>query len=431
MPRLTSPPPVELHGVSYRVGITSAGGASALLCEAPLGAPLPEYLLRRELFRRLQPLAPSLPRLFTDAPRSAWVLAWTARLPGRVSAYRERSLAPADLEAELSGWRPAPGGEDAAPPSATSPEALVCGTLLRRAARRHPPLLRDHLPLPEPPGATELPRVLREAVEASDQPDGVRAVWRAARQMRVLDPACGDGEWLLGAMRALEVAYHACLERMQAWVDDLGRSRTPSRPERLRDFRAALAAVDDTTRWPTRAQSVRALILLDNLHGADRDAAAAGRCRARLLACTGAAPGPAEAHREAACAVHAGDPACGIGSRAELERALAGVPGGAWAARELAEEAEVLGSAERALRGALLASQRPEPLTEGVCRVRNRRSALDAALDCAALRLAGMSPRDAGACSEWLRHRRPLHPLSAFGGAAARGGFHLVRGSAR
>src|SRR5688500_11873452 len=62
---------IELDGAAYSVSrIGRRGGRQVLLCEPPLGAPIPDYALRLRLLPRL---GPGVAVVFTDAARSAEV----------------------------------------------------------------------------------------------------------------------------------------------------------------------------------------------------------------------------------------------------------------------------------------------------------------------------------------------------------------------
>ena len=61
-----------------------------------------------------------------------------------------------------------------------------------------------------------------------------------SRQVTILDPTCGSGAFLFAALNILEPLYEACLDRMEAFVEDLGTSGEKHRPEKFSDFRKVL-----------------------------------------------------------------------------------------------------------------------------------------------------------------------------------------------
>lgn len=71
----------------------------------------------------------------------------------------------------------------------------------------------------------------------------LRAFWHAIERVTALDPTCGSGAFLFAALNILEPLNEACLERMEAFVEDLDRSGQKHRPEKPSDFRAVLERV--------------------------------------------------------------------------------------------------------------------------------------------------------------------------------------------
>jgi hypothetical protein len=124
----------------------------------------------------------------------------------------------------------------------------------------------------------DMPQVLATLVQNCDEPDGVLALWHALGELRVLDPTCGAGAFLLAAMRALEPIYHVCLARLALY---------PSTAARVAEF----------DRPPGRAGRVRAAIVARNLYAVDLMPEALEVCRMRLaLETDGAGEPRAEAN---------------------------------------------------------------------------------------------------------------------------------------
>ncbi len=90
-------------------------------------------------------------------------------------------------------------------------------------------------------------------MRASD--DVVRAFWHTLTAVRLLDPTCGSGAFLLAAMRVLQPLYHACLERLNVNTDG----------------------------FPNRDAFVVRSIISNNLHGVDLMPEAVAMCKLRLL----------------------------------------------------------------------------------------------------------------------------------------------------
>ena len=73
-----------------------------------------------------------------------------------------------------------------------------------------------------------------DAISGCERPEHLRAFWHAIRDVTVLDPTCGSGAFLFAALGILEPLYEACLDRMQAFVDDLEQSGERHSPEEVR-----------------------------------------------------------------------------------------------------------------------------------------------------------------------------------------------------
>jgi hypothetical protein len=132
------------------------------------------------------------------------------------------------------------------------------------------------------PECSDPGQLLQDLVERAEGADAARRLWRATTRLRVLDAACGTGDWLIGAGEAISVVHLACLERIDCLLADAGRSGVPGRRTKLGDLRTILARADDTRRWTTRRRYARELALCLNLRGVDVDARAVAETRGRL-----------------------------------------------------------------------------------------------------------------------------------------------------
>jgi hypothetical protein len=120
----------------------------------------------------------------------------------------------------------------------------------------------------------------RDVIESCEGPELLRAVWKAVNAISVLDPTCGSGAFLFAALNILDDLYEACLDRMQAFVDELDRSGEKHRPEKYADFRSVLAQVDE---HPNRRYFILKSIIINNLYGVDIMAEAVEICKLRLF----------------------------------------------------------------------------------------------------------------------------------------------------
>jgi hypothetical protein len=117
------------------------------------------------------------------------------------------------------------------------------------------------------------------AISRCQESQSLHAVWQSLRELTILDPTCGCGEFLVAALRVLEPLYEACLERMLS----------------LRD-RTTKRLLGQVRGHATPAHFVRTLILRRNLYGIDVMPEAAEIARMRLLLMLAAV---AYSHREA------------------------------------------------------------------------------------------------------------------------------------
>ena len=120
----------------------------------------------------------------------------------------------------------------------------------------------------------------QDAIENCEGPDLLRAFWHAIEKVTILDPTCGSGAFLFAALNVLEPLYEACLDRMEAFVEDLARSEEKHRPEKYSDFRKVL---DRVAAHPNRRYFVFKSIILNNLFGVDIMEEAVEICKLRLF----------------------------------------------------------------------------------------------------------------------------------------------------
>ena len=120
----------------------------------------------------------------------------------------------------------------------------------------------------------------QDVIENCEGPELLRAFWHAIERVTVLDPTCGSGAFLFAALNILEPLYEACLDRMEAFVDDLDRSGQKHRPEKFSDFRAVLERV---SAHPNPRYFIFKSIILNNLFGVDIMEEAVEICKLRLF----------------------------------------------------------------------------------------------------------------------------------------------------
>nr|MDA8186987.1 hypothetical protein [Dehalococcoidales bacterium] len=120
----------------------------------------------------------------------------------------------------------------------------------------------------------------QDVIENCEGPELLRAFWQAIERVTVLDPTCGSGAFLFAALNILEPLYEACLDRMQAFLDDLESSGAKHSPGKFGDFRKVLERVEE---HPNRRYFILKSIILNNLYGVDIMEEATEICKLRLF----------------------------------------------------------------------------------------------------------------------------------------------------
>jgi hypothetical protein len=120
----------------------------------------------------------------------------------------------------------------------------------------------------------------QDAIRYCECPELLRAFWKAICNVSVLDPACGSGAFLFAALNVLEPLYDSCLERMEAFLDELDNSDVQHSPAKFSDFREHLAEVD---LHPNRRYYILKSIVIGNLYGVDIMEEAVDICKLRLF----------------------------------------------------------------------------------------------------------------------------------------------------
>ena len=113
-------------------------------------------------------------------------------------------------------------------------------------------------------------------IENCEDPDLLRAFWKAITEMTIIDPACGSGAFLLAALNILEPIYEACLDRMQAFVKEPQNAM----PQQISSFRVILEGVD---KHPSPKYFILKSIIINNLYGVDIMEEAIEICKLRLF----------------------------------------------------------------------------------------------------------------------------------------------------
>ena len=133
----------------------------------------------------------------------------------------------------------------------------------------------------------------QDVIENCEGPELLRAFWKAITEVTILDPTCGSGAFLFAALNILEPLYEACLDRMQAFLDELlkvsplirgaGGLAAPLKnphPQKYSDFREILERI---AQHPNRCYFTLKSIIINNLYGVDIMEEAIEICKLRLF----------------------------------------------------------------------------------------------------------------------------------------------------
>ena len=269
---------------------------------------------------------------------------------------------------------------------------------------------------------------VQDAIERCEGPELLRAFFKAIEKITILDPTCGSGAFLFAALNILQPLYVACLERMEAFVNDLEVTEPDHHPAKFGDFRAVLQNV---AHHPSREYFILKSIILNNLYGVDIMEEAVEICKLRLflkLVAQIEAYDQIEPLPDVDFNIRAGNTLVGFATYEEAMRAfkldLDGVlprvnEAAADAARaferfhEMQTEREMYASDFREAKG----------------QVRDRFRTLGAELDRYLAGQYGVDPADPQAFRGWLSRHHPFHWLVDFHAIMQAGGFQVIIGN--
>ena len=268
-------------------------------------------------------------------------------------------------------------------------------------------------------------------------PDLLRAFWKAIRSISVLDPACGSGAFLFAALNVLEPLYEACLERMEAFVDELDHSGQKHSPARYSDFREYL---DEVARHPNRRYFILKSIVIGNLYGVDIMEEAVEICKLRLflkLAAQADAVDELEPLPDIDFNIRAGNTLVGFTSLDAVRQAITTEPDGQRRTlfdqeravlNRIEEDAEIASQAfdrfreqQTALGGEVTAADKSD--------LRQRLEGLGGELDRYLATEYGIDPADPTAYERWRSSHQLFHWFVEFHGIMRDGGFDVVIGN--
>ena len=300
----------------------------------------------------------------------------------------------------------------------------------------------------------------QDVIETCEGPDLLRAFWHAITQITILDPTCGSGAFLFAALNILEPLYDACLERMQAFIDEADASSRRDLPVSIRtnlpngsgsgdpelqsrrdlpvsssppharytDFREILARI---AQHPSRRYFILKSIVINNLYGVDIMDEAAEICKLRLFLKMVAQlddVNQIEPLPDIDFNVQAGNTLVGYATYEEVENAVTGqfdFDDTMARIRERAEDVDTLFSLFRQqqteLGGDVTLSAKQA--------LQGKLSVLENELNGYLAGEYGVETNNAEAYQQWLSSHQPFHWFIAFYGILKSGGFDVIIGN--
>jgi len=274
----------------------------------------------------------------------------------------------------------------------------------------------------------------QDVIENSEGPELLRAFWKAINKVTVLDPTCGSGAFLFAALNILEPLYEACLERMQAFIDDMERTGRKHRSEKFADFRKTLNRVEE---HPNHKYFVLKSIIINNLYGVDIMEEATEICKLRLflkLMAQVEAVKDIEPLPDIDFNIRSGNTLVGYASYKEVERAVQGkdqfrIDFGD-DMRRIDEKAQI---ADRAF--TLFRKMQTEhggtamEFSGAKQELRTRLQELEDELNRYLAGDYGINPNKKTAFDKWLKTHQPFHWFIEFYGIIKNGGFDVIIGN--
>ena len=285
----------------------------------------------------------------------------------------------------------------------------------------------------------DIEKFAQGVIAESEGPELVRAFWKVLDSVSILDPTCGSGAFLFAALNILEPIYTACLEAMQAFLDDLERSQRKHRPEKMSDFRKVLEQVREHA---SERYFILKSIMVSNLYGVDIMEEAVEICKLRLFLklvaqlerCEQMEPLP-----DIDFNVRAGNTLVGFTTLNEIQEAFVTTPDGQRRMlyaedkaklKRIEEDAEIADRAFCKFREMQTEQEMDAAeFTSAKLELRKRLDDLRAELDRYLASEYDVKTKDQKAYGQWRGSHQPFHWFVEFYGIMHDGGFDVIIGN--
>ena len=270
----------------------------------------------------------------------------------------------------------------------------------------------------------------QDVIAGSDDPELIRAFWRAVNSVSILDPTCGSGAFLFAALNILEPIYVACLEAMRGLLEDEGHSERNCHPEAMRDFGKVLDSVSEHV---NERYFILKSIIVNNLFGVDIMDEAVEICKLRLflkLVAQLESYDKIEPLPDIDFNVRAGNTLVGFASMHEIQRSLGTDLVKKLALPAIEERAERADRAFREFRKMQTDhGMSPSAATGAKSDLREQLAGLRAELDCYLASEFDVKSDDKEAYEGWRKSHLPFHWFVEFYGIMDGGGFDVIIGN--
>ena len=272
----------------------------------------------------------------------------------------------------------------------------------------------------------DIRRFAEDAIGNCESPELLRAFWRAIEKVSVLDPTCGSGAFLFAALNILQPLYEKCLERMEWFVAQPGKT----------DYGDFIKILDQIEKHPNREYFVLKSIVVNNLYGVDIMEEAVEICKLRLflkLAAQLQSVDQIEPLPDIDFNIRAGNTLIGFATLKDVNKTVAGRLADTEQLNEVAaieEEARICDAAMQRFRES---QTEMDPKSGLAAKVKKElHGYLDRLNDKLNRYLAaeyGVRAEKKDAFDKWLKSHQPFHWFSEFFGIMAAGGFDVIVGN--